>query len=1004
MKRTKLVKTLLFALPFVLAGCKAKTDAGESTGGEEDKPIVLDDFYVTYKGEEYDRTDTSKVHQINAYVNESNCVLLPSMVDGSASSFVFSSSDDSIASIGRTTGVITIKKEGGCDLEVSLSAEADKKMKFHLTITKPEETIGGVFDYRSTSYKEKEQILGQLENYAVNNYLTGLTLFSNGGTVCYNTRYTPVCKENISGYGWGTFREGKLDHEIENPLAGHNPKFYQNAYTEMPKHINGMNSNGSLESDEYDFISNSYYSTRMNKEGNGYEWVPVLATDHRPIAVNRDGTAMSAPSGTELKDVKSNRWRIHLRKDVKYRTASKKSEISKFDQTEVKLEDYLTPFKLMLSQYNHFYRGAELTQNAPGFAGGSSAYYSQTSEKEDGDTYYSQKKWDDLLKDVIEVGTESNGDWYIQFNLKNEVNQFYAMYNLSSSLYSPIPAEFITAIGGAENYGTLPDGYTPVDTVISTGPYYLTGWNSTDIQYTKNDKYFITEDDFGDGNKRELYRIPGLEIHKYADEQRKSAFLNGEIDGYAPKEADLTGEFKSDEGAAKIGTKTMGWKKYTTKGDSNFKININATTTERWNEMFGPQGNITKHTQSQIDTDYSDIITSRPILSNYDFLDFLSFGLDRKAFCESRGRVPTQDYFSDNYLINPEDGLSYNVTSAHKSVLASRFADTYGYNRDAAKNSLKKFLNEKGQSLIDDGTLKQNKDGKYEIKLVMNWMAPEDPQNYSDTFDSQKAIFSELNASDFNNKYALNIETPTPSSNFMDVYNKLQNGTFELGIGAITGNPLDPINFMEVLRSNNSSGFTLNWGVDTSKVNSSDRSPIIYEGHKFSFDGLWLAHNNGVILDNDGKPGSFSNVSQTHDDGQYESLDDTNYTVTYKLSFKKLVEVGAKNITLAAESASGAVEAKSITELGANESNEYVATFTVPNSLNDGYGDAYLTAYFDFDKVNPKTHATETLHLTADLILGTYEKYKNIPASGGDDSNPAKVPAAFLDNKHLSEA
>lgn len=1004
MKRTKLVKTLLFALPLVLSSCQAKTQ-DNNNGEEADGPVCPDenqDFYITYKGHDYDRSDPNKVNEIEGIVAESNCVLNAFMNDSSEADFEFTSSDDSIASIGRTTGVLSLKKEGSVNLEACITCYPEKKIKFHLTVKPVSNTISGVFDYKASPYSEREKILGQLESYAVNNYLTGLTLFSNGGTVCYNTRYTPVCKENISGYGWGTFREGKLDREIENPLAGHNASFYQSAYTEMPAQMNAMDDNGSLVSDEYDTIQTSYYATRMNKEGNGYEWVPVLATDERPIAVDKDGNALTAQAGVELKDVRSNRWRIHLRKDVKYRNASEKVELKKFDGTDVKLEDYLTPFKLMLTQFNSYYRGPELTQNAPGFAGGSSSYYKQTKDKKAGDTYYNKQAWDDLMKDVIEVGEEANGDWYIQFNLLNDVNQFYAMYNLSSSLYAPIPEDFITAIGGAENFGKSPDGYTPKDTTISTGPYYLSGWTDTDIQYTKNNDYFVKEDDFGDGNKRELYRIPGLEIHKYDETARKAAFLNGEIDAYVPKKEDLLNEFKSDEGSKEVNGKTLGWKKYVTKGSSNFKININATTWDRWLEMFGPTGTVSKHDNNSIKTDYAFIKESRSILSNYDFLDFLSFGLDRKAFCESRGRVPTQDYLSDNYLINPEDGLSYNVTDTHKSVLANRYYDTYGYNKDAAKNSLKKFLTENGQKLIDDGNIKLNKDGKYEIKLIMNWMNPEDPNDFSDAFDSQKTIFSEVNHSDFNDKYAFVVDMPTPAASYMDVYDKLQNGTFEMGFGGISGNPLDPINFMEVLKSDNSSGFTLNWGVDTSKINDTDRSPIIYEGQKFSYDALWYAANNGVILDDEAKQVSFTNVSKSQSDGgQYESISDTDYSLTYLLSFAKLVAVGAKNIKLSGSNSTtgDGFESTSIEELGASADNNYIATVKVGNEFNDGYGDAYLEATFDMDKVDPKTSEKKTLHLNALLTVGTYERYRDIPST----ETPASI-VYCIDSKHDMEA
>ena len=53
---------------------------------------------------------------------------------------------------------------------------------------------------------------------------------------------------------------------------------------------------------------------------------------------------------------------------------------------------------------------------------------------------------------------------------------------------------------------------------------------------------------------------------------------------------------------------------------------------------------------------------------------------------------------------------------------------------------------------------------------------------------------------------------------------------------------------MEVLKSDNSSTFTLNWGADTSKVDSI--RPIVFEGKKWSYDSLWEVSNSGGVVDN----------------------------------------------------------------------------------------------------------------------------------------------------------
>ena len=86
-------------------------------------------------------------------------------------------------------------------------------------------------------------------------------------------------------------------------------------------------------------------------------------------------------------------------------------------------------------------------------------------------------------------------------------------------------------------------------------------------------------------------------------------------------------------------------------------------------------------------------------------------------------------------------------------------------------------------------------------------------------------------------------------TNWEDVYNLwLMKGKFDLGFGAISGNTYSPLNFMEVLKSNNSSGFTLNWGTDTSVID--EKHPLVFENKNWSFDALWEVSDHGGVVQN----------------------------------------------------------------------------------------------------------------------------------------------------------
>lgn len=71
-------------------------------------------------------------------------------------------------------------------------------------------------------------------------------------------------------------------------------------------------------------------------------------------------------------------------------------------------------------------------------------------------------------------------------------------------------------------------------------------------------------------------------------------------------------------------------------------------------------------------------------------------------------------------------------------------------------------------------------------------------------------------------------------------------GQFDIGFGSVSGNTYNPLNFMEVLKSDNSAGFTLNWGVDTNSVDGT----IIYDDKVWSYDALWTCADQGGYVEN----------------------------------------------------------------------------------------------------------------------------------------------------------
>lgn len=940
-------------------------------------------IYVVFKGEEYAEGSTNAVELT---VNEGVAILVPHIVGEDKSSitdFTFNTSNAEVVAVNETAGSLSAKKAGTATVTVALASDASKVVTFNITV-KDAVVSSGLEDFTAITnasgeidYDEKARILATLEKYAVENYLTGITLFSNGSRVLYNNRYKPLPTSYVTGYGWGTMREGSFQKDsagnvirLPNPLGSHGD-YYTIGTTSLPTHANAMNASGSDVSTVYGYISNSYYETRLNSTNDGYEWYGKLANDKRPLPIDEKGNVIKDDDAAFT----NKRWRIHVKtgSNYTYRTASTKTKgttaISSFNNRAIELNDYITPFKLMLTNWNGQYRGSELTKGVSGFEG-AAAYFNATSTNNtgDGSAIYNSNYWNQYIGDEsgnlldkdgkptgkrgnIIIGRDDDGD-YIEFNLLQPCTQFYAMYYLSSSLYSPLPESFIK-VWGPKDLGKSPDGFTEVDTMLSSGPYYIENWDSvgkTGVTFKKNDTYFYQQDADGDfaSNPRKVYNMAGIQYNSVQQSSDlKQKFLTGQVDSYSPNKDDLKSDMKNMSGTSSSG---VGWTAYQTKGDSNFKLNINASTAEQWKNRFGKYGTVKTHTfDDPINQNgYSGI---KEYMSDKHFLNFLSYALDRETICTSRGMTPTQEYFSDNYIIDPEKGTSYNSTDAHKAVLADRYNSTYGYNKEAAKSELKQVFDTTLLKLSTEGKLKTGTAediGKgsgepgtdtnpYVVPIDMFWMNPSDLTDYNDVFDSITEIFNEVASGiKYKGRYKLYINMPTPSSDYNKVYDRMKEGLFDIGFGAISGNDLNPLNFVEVLKSDNSSGFTLNWGPDTSVVSDE----IVYNGKKWSFDSLWNAANTGVVLTNEGAIANVQNTSTGYTAGLYKYQSKGNESVTYKISFKQLISAGAviKEITLVAngksESFTLGKASEGKTQLNINESTNWEGELTVGKKFN----------------------------------------------------------------------
>ncbi|MGN1294914.1 MAG: hypothetical protein ACI4U5_00765, partial [Bacilli bacterium] len=364
-----------------------------------------------------------------------------------------------------------------------------------------------------------------------------------------------------------------------------------------------------------------------------------------------------------------------------------------------------------------------------------------------------------------------------------------------------------------------------------------------------------------------------------------------------------------------------------TTGDSNFKLNVNACNEETWEYLFGENGVVAQ-------TAREDYWTVKPYLGNSHFVKALSLSIDRNTFADARGSIPSVDYLSSNYMSDPENGISYSTTQAHKDAVAGLLRDTdNGYSLDLARDYFRVAIAElEAEGKLTPGTTSN----PTVLPLEIAWMYPQHENNYHNEIKQYfETAFNDVSVT--GGKYKLEVSFWVGSS-WSDVYyDKMMLGQFDLGFGSISGNALNPLDFVSVLSSDQSisGGFTLNWGLDT---NDPDADALVYDGQRWSYDALYMAANSVAIV----KDGANVPAVTFVDEETTKNLDGTITTVI-------TVQANADGVdfdTLGSYIASG--DWKTYEYLAAsavvttdNGDGTFTVTITVSADLVEKYGDAF---------------------------------------------------------------
>lgn len=681
-------------------------------------------------------------------------------------------------------------------IKAALSQAKSALQEYLLTLVK---LANGTYSYVAASYSERAEILGVLEKYAVESGLTGITMYEDSGYILYNPLVVKGAENYIPGYGFGVLAEGRANGDLEGETNAAWKRYYHTYESSDPKNMNYGDDKGEVVGSLVGYISDSYWGTKMNETKDGYEWYSALANE-KPQALNA-----SAVTGLATKY----KFEVKVGAAAKYNTLSKKAELAKFAGQEVAIEDYETPWKLLYTKANGWARGSE-SLTGSGSIKGLEDYYNDSANG------FNAEAWAKVGFKAYEEG----GKGYIEVEFNQPCSSFYAMYYIASSLYAPVPEAFIEAIGGAKFFGKfdVENGLTPVDTTLATGPYVLEAWEQDKQIVFKKNELFYEKSIYQGWEGVHVAILPAITEDPEAAYRE---FEAGKLTSCGIPTTKLQ-ELKDDERASQ------------TVGSTTTKLNLNVCDQETWIKLFGENGTIAQ-------TPEAEYWQCEPALANHDFVLGLSYAINRVELAESIGATPSVSYLGSAYMADPENGVAYNNTEAHKNAIADLIegTDGYGYNLEKARAYFKKACDE----LLASGVYKEGDT----ITLEMGWQTQTAIDYYQKPLEKYwKEAFNHESVCGGKLKLEL---VSWVGAVWSDIYyKKMMLGQYDIGMGGVSGNTLNPLNFLEVLKSDNSSGFTLNWGIDTSEVSKD----LIWDDSAWSFDALWQVADTGGYVE-DGK-------------------------------------------------------------------------------------------------------------------------------------------------------
>jgi hypothetical protein len=777
-------------LAFSLAACGDKEcDTGyELVDGECKEVVVEENEAPTFGGVD----DVTVV--IGTEFDKVAGVTASDKEDGALTSSITASGDVDVNAAGEYTVTYKVTDSEGKETTVTRKVTVSDS-----GIAKPT----GLYDFKFASTELRHTLMAAAEKYLMNNMYAGVPLFASGSFNLYSSRLQLPVEEFVAVMGYGTtFATMSADDSsvlMDDGEYGNAGEYtYRTYISTNPGTFNQWLYDTSTDSTLMGDYYGAPYAYVFNADKTGYEVVAELAADDPTPTLALTDTLDATRPETKVTDTGKTvalKWTMPIADDLEWMfhpdtITDYGTELTaeNADYADITAKDFYDTYLLALEE--GWFRAIS----------GGGDFINSSQSIVGANDYYLDPNATTKAALGIELDETNNA---IIFTFEDYQSEWNVKYWLASFVMSPVCVELFNVLEDAgEDFGT------DEMSVAYTGPYYVSYFEEDKvIRMTENENY-----------PHDWYNFTGVSYSLIEDPEIAFAEFNaGKLEGIALPTAKFE-DYKDHPGLKQV------------PGATTYRVMINGA------------GDV--ETLRAIFPDSTWI--PEPILANQDFKMAMFFSLDRKYLAEDVLKVRTSNMylFSNAYLVDAEKGVPYRQTDQGATVGEGLSPSTFGYNFDASQALFKKAV----EAEIAAGNYTAGTANEYTvIEVEFNYFA-----NSSSQVTMFEYIEDAFEAALVDDTNFVKVDLQGNAKDFPDIYyDYMMVGEFDLSIGGISGSTLDAASFLDTYSSDNRSGFTLNWGIDTSvpeiMVTYTDASDTEVT-ELWSFDAIVSALNGEIYL------------------------------------------------------------------------------------------------------------------------------------------------------------